>query len=55
MDQQIKLRNKATEQECAFDDQAQADNFLKHVEHKKDWAEVKPATDADAAEQPAAA
>lgn len=52
MDQSITLRNKTTDQECHFADHAQASEFLKHVEHKKDWAEAK---DEAAAEAPAAA
>jgi hypothetical protein len=52
MDQSITLRNKTTDQECHFADHAQASEFLKHIEHKKDWAEAK---DEAPAEAPAAA
>lgn len=37
MDQQIKLRNAKTEQECDFDSNEAAQNFVDHVEDSPDW------------------
>jgi hypothetical protein len=38
MDTNIKLRHKATEQECAFDDESAVTDFLANVEKPSDWA-----------------
>lgn len=38
MDTNIKLRHKATEQECTFDDESAVDEFLANVACPKDWA-----------------
>jgi hypothetical protein len=43
------LINKKTQQECKFEDQAAADNFLKDVAHPKEWAAAADETPAEPA------
>lgn len=52
MDHSIKLRNRKTDQECDFADEAQSAEFLANVDDSADWSN--PAAPAAPAAEPTA-